>query len=434
MIKSQYLKFVIVYILIAMSFAGNAFSNEKVWLTQGKKAMQAKNYEEAIAAFSRVIEHAPNHKEAHFSRGEAYLFANQFNEALSDFSRVIEIDPYAADAYNYRGLCYGYIGSADNAITDFDKAIELDQNFAEAYLNRGSAYVSLMNNNKARKDFDRAIKLDPKNPSIYYQRGRLNYKLKKHKSAIKDFSKAIKLGFNYSSVYYNRGNAYFKSKQYKKAIKDYTKAIKLNPEDTEALNNRAMAYELTGNKKKAKADRAKLNKMAGYKFPLIETIKFAKFSAPKNCMTIEMPKNWHKTSSTDGDIIELLITQEEVKDIKDYYSVGVRLSYNKNMSKVIKVENEAELLEFWKGSVVQNANEYHRYDIYTTTTIRIGAFSGVLNKVALQVTPDSMPLRLYELGLVHGDTLIFGYFQSPEVQFGYYKKIFDKAIKSLKVK
>lgn len=404
------------------------------YFEKGVKAMLQKRYDEAVKQFSLALDNNPRSIPALSRRGQAYMFLNKFQEAINDFTKIIQINSSLPDVYNYRGLAYGYIGEIDKAIDDFDKAINLDRNFAEAYLNRGTALASRSEYERALKDYTKAINLNKNNPEAYYQRGIAYYNLDNLSKALEDFTQAIQKGIPIAKVYYYRGNTYYKLKNYTKAIQDYTKAIQLDPNDTEALNNRAMAYDLSGNKKAAQKDREKLNQLAGNRFPPIETIKFTTFTDERNVYSIQLPEHWHKFTTADKLSSDLYVTLEKIQKNTDPYSVGVRLSMNRNLRQQYNIPQDVSLISFWEASAVENTKDYVTYRIFTRKTHNINGYDGFLNKTLIKVNKESVPIRMYEIILTKGDDLFYGYFQAPEVQFAYFEKIFDKALKSLYIK
>lgn len=420
--------------VLFIMFAASANSQMEKWTNEGKQALQSRNYTKAIELFTRVIDHNPKNLQALYHRGMAYLYSGKYNESIDDFSRAIQIDPKLSDPYNNRGLAYGYIGKVDEALADFNKAIEYDSDFAEAYMNRGSAYVAQGNYKAALKDINKAIKLDSKNPESFYQRGRLHNRNKDYKKAIADFTQSIKLGFNNPKVYQSRGNVYFKQKNYKSAITDYTKAISLDPKDTESINNRALSYESLGNTKAAEADRNRLYQITGKRLKPFDQIKFEKYYDKPGDVSIELPDDWHQRHMKSTDASNMIISLEKLNDDNGYFNVGATASMNRNMKKKYGVENQNEALEFWKGSQVKNSESYYVYDILLQKTMRIGAYTGFMNQVRMQSTQEAMPLMMYEVVVAFEDNLFYAYFQSPEMQFKYWDKIFEKAIKSIFIK
>jgi tetratricopeptide (TPR) repeat protein len=57
--------------------------------------------------------------------GSARNGLRQWNEALADFTRAVELDPHRADAYAGRGWAHGELRHWDEAAADFARAVEL---------------------------------------------------------------------------------------------------------------------------------------------------------------------------------------------------------------------------------------------------------------------------------------------------------------------
>lgn len=424
-----------IFVFICLLTAGTILLNAKKddYLKQGQKALSQKKFDEATKLLTKAIESNDKDVNAYMLRAQALVYSNRFHESIIDLSKVISLDSSISDAYNLRGLSYGYVEEIDNAIADFSKAIQLDPKFAEAYLNRGSAHAISGNNEKALKDLDKAISLDPKNPESYYQRGRVHYNMDNLNSCIDDLSKSLSMGINLPDLFYARGNAYFKLKDYQNAVKDYTKAIQLDPNDTQSRNNRALAYDGLGDKEKAQADRDYLNKLAGNRFAPIESIKWKKYSDAKNSFSIELPENWNFLIDTAESNSDVYVTFENIKSPQEAYTVGAKLSMNRNVRAIYNLPPDMNLIDFWQGSISENIKEYYDYRVFIKKSKRIGDFEGYINKVGMIISKGSVPLRIYELVFTKGDDIFFGYLQAPEVQFAYYEQIFEKAIQSLRI-
>mgnify|MGYP000992930033 CR=1 FL=1 len=428
----KYLKIILVLLIISMQLT----YSQNNWFQQGEKYLVENKFLEAVQAFTRVIDLTPDNTSAYYNRGLAYLYLMKPEEAINDLNIFIAKDTTVSDAFNNRGLAYSIIGKEELAITDFNKALELDSSFAQAYINRGAAYMALNSYKESINDFTKAINLDKKNPAAYYQRGLVYYKAQDYEKSIKDFTKTLELGLKKGRVYYNRGNALYKLGQYEKAVKDYDKAIKEDPNDAEAINNRAMSYDMLGKKDKAKEDRERLSKIVNKQnvYTPIDSLTFIKYSDPSEEISINLPDNWHKVIDVEDNSSTMIISLERIEKESDYYSVGVRLTIEKKMNERYNVSNSADILNFWEGSLQQNSSEYHQYNIFSKKIFSKYGYSGYLNKVSIQATKESFPVRMYELALAKEGILIYGFFQAPEPVFAYYQQIFDKAIESLVLK
>ena len=134
-------------------------------LTNGMRAFNNKNYEEALVLFSKAIEMYPYFAEPYCLRARTHYKMENYEEAISDYTECIDYDPNNADAYYWRGKAYYYLEDYSNAISSYNKAIELDPDNIYYLYSRGSSYF-----------------LRDKNNDIFY--------------AINDFRKGCELGDN----------------------------------------------------------------------------------------------------------------------------------------------------------------------------------------------------------------------------------------------
>ena len=197
------------------------------WFEKGYAHNEAKEYQDAVNAYTRAIELNPKDAKAYNNRGNAYNRLGNYQQAIANYNRAIKLDPKLAMAYNNRGIAYKNLGNYNQAIADYTKAIELDPKDAKAYTNRGAAYGGLGNYNKVIADCTRAIKLDPKYAMAYNNRGVAYDLLGNHNQAIANYNRAIELDPEDASAYYNRGFAYEDLGNLQQAFNDYKIAARL---------------------------------------------------------------------------------------------------------------------------------------------------------------------------------------------------------------
>ena len=443
MIMKKMLQPMLITAILALLLINNSCANdtddapEVNYFENGKIALESNNFIKAIDDFTKAIEKDPDNNMAYYYRGLSNLYKMELEKAAIDFSKVINNDSTYPDAYNNRGLAYTLMGNMDMAIQDLDKAIELDSNFAQAYVNRGTVYTNWNNSKEALNDFNRALELDQNNPMAFYQLGMVYYRMKDYDEAESNFLKSINFGLIKEDLLYNLGNCYYYMKKFDKAVEYYTKVLEVNPQNTTVLNNRAVAYDKSGKKVLAAKDRETLKSMNIKVLDLPEEgskIKYKTFVSTKGDISIELPENWHKTEMLENDLSAMLIANDSVTSIKDFFVVGVNMSLNKNMGEKYGVSEPIELIEFWKGSSGQNAMDYAVYDIFTQKLYKKGEWEILLNKVRVQVTPQMPILILYELVQTKKDVLFYAYFQAPESHFTFFEELYDKAINSVIVK
>lgn len=242
----------------------------------------AADVESAERAYSKVIEHDPNHIGAYTQRGICRAALENLEEARLDFDYVLtELDSSHLTALLNRGLLHHSSGRYLEALKDYDQALTQAPNNVELLLNKGAVLSSIGEYDKALevfnkaaqlepenaltykqrahlqrqrnaqesalKDYKRSIELNPRDAQVYASRGFLLFLMEHIEEAIADFSQAILLAPGDPTHYYNRANAYSSIGQYENAIEDYTHTIALDSEDGDALINRGSAQMLAGN-------------------------------------------------------------------------------------------------------------------------------------------------------------------------------------------
>jgi tetratricopeptide (TPR) repeat protein len=64
------------------------------WFIKGSTHQSARQYKEAIAAYTFAIQLDPAYAWAYGRRGQAYASLKEYQQALKDFDRALELDPY----------------------------------------------------------------------------------------------------------------------------------------------------------------------------------------------------------------------------------------------------------------------------------------------------------------------------------------------------
>lgn len=131
---------------------------------------------------------------AAFNKGKLQSQRRDFDGAIASFTKAIEFDPQKADAFLQRGIAFRMSGRLDQAIADFDKASELNQQLtqnnrvvAQAYTNQGEILVMNFEIDRAITDFDKALKLFPEDLRPYFDRAEARLFLEDYKGALADY-------------------------------------------------------------------------------------------------------------------------------------------------------------------------------------------------------------------------------------------------------
>ncbi len=421
-----------ILLFLFVIFSITAHSQESVWFAKGEKLYNQKKYDEALQAFTKVLELNNKNKEAYYYRGICNLFQGNIYEAISDFTETIALDSNSSDAYNNRGLCYGYTGELEKSVDDFKKAISIDKNFSKAYLNLGSAYLSLEKPDDAIQILNKVVELDSNNAENYFIRGSAYLYLKDYEKGKKDFSRAIEKGLKNNKSYFNRASCFYNLGEYFQAVEDLTKALEFNPKDVEALQNRAICYSKIGFKEKANQDKLKIYMInSGLdEIQSFENIEYKKLKLA-NSVEFEIPSNWiiNRENTEYGEI--MICTHDSVSKVSDFYLVGVRMSFDSSMYKQYELKSVNDLLGFWEYNAKENAKEYLQFEEIYRSQIQKEDYIGYFKEVMIQADENSFPIKLFEVILVKEDKLFYSYLQAPTELFDKIKPIFERIYKSI---
>ena len=102
-----------------------------------------------------------NEAEFYYNRAKEYSVNKDFDKAIADYSKAMELDPNDYVLYYDRGLAYQEKGSIDNAISDYSKSIELNPDYIYAYNNRANIYYDEKQYDKAIADYKKILLIDP---------------------------------------------------------------------------------------------------------------------------------------------------------------------------------------------------------------------------------------------------------------------------------
>jgi tetratricopeptide (TPR) repeat protein len=156
-------------------------------------ASQPPQLEEAIRYYYAALALRPGNPAEWSARGRAYCAVKQYDKALADFTKATELDPKYAYAWEMRGSLYFQLQQFDKAAADFTRAIELGQKFELAWRRRALAYRGSQQYDKAIADYTRAIEVKPELAENWSGRGITYWRLGQWALSQADAGKALHL-------------------------------------------------------------------------------------------------------------------------------------------------------------------------------------------------------------------------------------------------
>lgn len=125
------------------------------------KLGESRQFDKAIASFSRSIELYPEYFQAYAQRGHLLIAAGRIESAAKDFSRALEINSGFEPAMRGAGICKIQEGRYDEARRDLERAVSIEPRDAAAHLFLGFANTALDRRDDARIALQKALSLDP---------------------------------------------------------------------------------------------------------------------------------------------------------------------------------------------------------------------------------------------------------------------------------
>ncbi len=149
---------------------------------EGMTAMQAKNYDAAVTAFTKASELGPTQLAVWQQLGEAYVklaegktgadFDATIQKGLEAYAKSIELKPDDPASHNNYALALAKAKKYPEMQAELKKAAELDPaNGGKYYYNLGALLVNTGKNDEASEAFKKAIELTPTYADAYYQYG-----------------------------------------------------------------------------------------------------------------------------------------------------------------------------------------------------------------------------------------------------------------------
>lgn len=223
----------------------------------------------------------PNNQHYILLFGKSLYMQRQYEQAIAVFTKLIQTNSANGEAYYQRGLCFNAVGQIENAVKDMQLATIHNPNTSEAQ-QEAFQYVQkhiqrevekpqiskvdelrmiaeqnfmFMRFDEAEKVFQEVLKMDPKQDSVYFQLGILYLDRDKDSNkALLNFDEAIKLNATNAHYYLQRATTLSFVGKCELALNDYDQALILKPNDEHVYDGRASCYEKLGEFEKAQND------------------------------------------------------------------------------------------------------------------------------------------------------------------------------------
>ncbi|MGA9529622.1 MAG: DUF3857 domain-containing protein [Terriglobales bacterium] len=130
----------------------------------GVKALESKDYRDAIALLKRAADGDANLKDAWFDLGRAYSGANNHADAIGAFRKQAELDPNHKLANLELGLELQLAGKNDEAAAAYRKQLEIAPYEKDAHKDLGLLLAQMGRDADARAELEAAVAIPPDDP------------------------------------------------------------------------------------------------------------------------------------------------------------------------------------------------------------------------------------------------------------------------------
>jgi tetratricopeptide (TPR) repeat protein len=171
----------------------------------GYDALNAGNFEQALALLTRVVELEPAHKTGWIHLGQAYVGLRRYPEAVAAFKKQLEINPYDEFANNNLAAAYVRLRQYADAEAAFRKQLEANPLDRWTHGALGRMYLETKRYGDAVPELEKAISLNPDNASLQIDLGSAYLSLGRNDEAMAAFTRAGELSatpFTWNNVAY----------------------------------------------------------------------------------------------------------------------------------------------------------------------------------------------------------------------------------------
>ncbi len=159
---------------------------------QAVEAMDRKDYARASELSGQAIAQQPTHVLAYYLRGQAAMFQSRWDEAAAAFGKVVELYPGSFAGHRDLGAALEQLNRVDDAAREYEAALALrDQDDLRARL----AFTLLRANQQPRAltQLEKLAAHDTKTPEVWSALARMSYEKNDLPAAEKRFARSASL-------------------------------------------------------------------------------------------------------------------------------------------------------------------------------------------------------------------------------------------------
>ena len=208
----------------------------------GKRALEAKRYNDALRYFEQALARRPDLADARYGLSLVYVAQGKTAEAEAALKQLLQDAPQMAAAHTQLGALYLKMGRAQAAVDAYRQAVALQPQEAKTHHQLSTALAAQGKAAEAIAQLQQAVRLDPADASAHNDLGALYAERSNFDRAIASFQAAIKADAKGVEAPYNLAMAYAAKGDVAGMISALHDTLRLDPQHREANLNLGIGY------------------------------------------------------------------------------------------------------------------------------------------------------------------------------------------------
>lgn len=200
------------------------------------------NDKAALACFRQALEERPCDTSMWRVVAELHSASMQYDEAAAAWQRVVEAEPRQPDFRLYWANALALAGRRVEAIEQYDRILSAQPGNVEACFHRAVALMQADRSSEAAEGFARTLDLNPRHAGAANNAGILLQVRSEYSAAIASYRRAICADRNFAAAVYNLGTAWQEFGRPREAVCVLRKVLRLEPDHGEAWTNLGNAW------------------------------------------------------------------------------------------------------------------------------------------------------------------------------------------------
>ena len=162
---------------------------ERVYLSRGKLAFEAKRYADAATEFRKAVVAKPDSVAARINLGAALTQVGDVNGAVEQFEEALRIEPGKANAHYNLAVLLARQNKHEQAIEHLRAALSVEKNDLSARVLLAQQLLRSEHFEEALTEFSRVVQADPNNEGALIEEVKLLYRKGQYRQALEAVEK-----------------------------------------------------------------------------------------------------------------------------------------------------------------------------------------------------------------------------------------------------